>query len=61
MTPVAPVAPTAHSHAWLLMVASVVLAVIAAFAFGGDALGDIPGMTWLAASWAAFVLAWVVP
>ena len=61
MAPVAPAGPPRHSHSWFMLVISVVLAVIAAFTFGGDALADIPGMTWLAASWAAFVLAWVVP
>jgi len=60
MAPAAPPYP-AHSHAWFMMLIAAVLFIIGAFAFGGDALGDIPGWAWDSAAAAAFVLAWVVP
>jgi hypothetical protein len=44
-----------------MMLISGILFVLAAFAFGGDSLGDIPAWTWMAAGFAAWVLASVVP
>lgn len=44
-----------------LLVVSVVLFVLAAFAAGGDALGGISEWSWGFGAFAAYVLAWVVP
>lgn len=60
MAPQHPAGYPYRSHSWFMIVVAVVLGIIAAFAFGGDPLGDIPGMTWLAASWSAFLIAWLV-
>lgn len=60
MTPPQPPAGY-RSHSWFMLLISAVLFVIAAFAAGGDALGNIPALVWAFAGAAAFVLAWVVP
>ena len=44
----------------LCVIASVVMFVLAAFAFGGDSLGDVPAWTWMAGALAAWGLAKVV-
>lgn len=61
MTPQTVAPAPARSHSWFMLLISAVLFVIAAFAAGGDALGNIPALTWAFAGAAAFVLAWVVP
>jgi hypothetical protein len=61
----APVTPPpgwpARTHGWWMMLIAGVLFVLAAFAAGGDPLGDIPAWTWGFAGFAAWVLSWVVP
>jgi hypothetical protein len=45
----------------VLLVISCVLFVIAAFAFGGDPLGDIAPWSWMAGGFSAWVLSGAVP
>lgn len=45
----------------LLVIAAVVLMVLAAFAAGGDSLGDIPAWSWAFGALAAWFLSSVVP
>ena len=45
----------------ILLVVSVVLFVLAAFAAGGDALGGIAAWSWGFGAFAAWVLSWAVP
>jgi hypothetical protein len=61
MAPIVPPARPVGSHAWFFLVAAAVLFVLAAFAFGGDTLSGIPGLTWVCGGIAAIILAWVVP
>jgi hypothetical protein len=45
----------------VLLVISAVLFVLAAFAIGGDSLGDIPAWSWGFGAFAAWVLSGAVP
>jgi hypothetical protein len=45
----------------ILLVVSAVLFVLAAFAAGGDALGNIPAWSWGFGAFAAWVLSGAVP
>lgn len=56
-----PVVMTPLSLRRILLVAGTVLFVLAAFAAGGDALGNIPDWTWGFAGFAAWVLSGAVP
>jgi accessory gene regulator protein AgrB len=48
-------------HARLCLILSVLMFILAAFAFGGHTILAIGGWTWFAGAFAAFVLARVVP
>jgi hypothetical protein len=50
--------PATHPHAFYLMIIAAILAILASFAAGGEALGGIPAWTWGFASFAAVYLAW---
>lgn len=56
-----PVARPVYSHTRLVLIISVILFVLAAFAAGGHALLDIPAWSFGFGAFAAYVLAWVVP